>query len=402
MAINSDIDLQGETVLLKEGITIIPGSGIIKNGVLVGSGTKIAGVGPLFDNVTIRGFWNVSNISSEMFINSSKNNVLNNLFELSSDSIYNVITITPGDYMVSVDSLNRFALKLKSNTLLHIEGRISLMATDISNYSILYIEHKENVKITGTGLLCGDYQSHLGTDGEWGMGIYILDSKNICVNSISINDSWGDAVYIGHNSHNINITNLSINNARRQGISVTSGNYIAIKECAIIGIDDKISGYGIDLEPNEKCLVENVDIVNNNISQSYGGILLYGKANEAIVEKIELKGNTIESKHPKYGLGCVFCNNVKIEDNVIYSDGSAILVMNANGLSISSNILSNTGKGYAIYNINSHGIRIDNNNINSEKYSINQVGGTELSNNIFVCESLLEENKSKILVEITD
>src|SRR5690606_16040148 len=98
------------------------------------------------------------------------------------------------------------------------------------------IINAENVKVNNAYLI-GDKDKHLGTKGEWGMGINILSSSNVNIINPKIKKTWGDGIYIGELSlakqknikkksftnTNINIKEGSIDDCLRNGISIISG-----------------------------------------------------------------------------------------------------------------------------------------------------------------------------------
>ena len=85
--VTNDIDLGGKELVLPENSTLVFKGGIIRNGSVVGSGTDIVKGKDrvLFDNVEIKGSWNVREIFSSCFndidyINSLKNDILTSSF----------------------------------------------------------------------------------------------------------------------------------------------------------------------------------------------------------------------------------------------------------------------------------------------------------------------------------
>lgn len=69
--------------------------------------------------------------------------------------------------------------------------------------------------------MIGDKELHKGTTG-----VYIRNSNNVLVKDISISDCWGDCLYVGSKSQNINVHNCKLINGRMQGVSITSANRV--------------------------------------------------------------------------------------------------------------------------------------------------------------------------------
>ena len=125
IVIKRQVDLRGNTLSLPEGCTLVfKKGGLISNGTIEGSDTRIKYKGPCFDGVIIKGTWNIPNIRSEMFLSYDKTN-LTNLFKLQNGSIKNRIYVAPGLYYVN-SNVQRAALPLTSNTTLILDGDIML------------------------------------------------------------------------------------------------------------------------------------------------------------------------------------------------------------------------------------------------------------------------------------
>jgi hypothetical protein len=100
--IEKDIDLGGDVFEIPVGVTLVSKGGVVKNGVLYGNNTTIEKSKPLFENITIRGSWDVRNISTSLFKSLSSDNALRNLIALANPNVYNTIVIEKGDYWFSL------------------------------------------------------------------------------------------------------------------------------------------------------------------------------------------------------------------------------------------------------------------------------------------------------------
>ncbi|WP_099364935.1 right-handed parallel beta-helix repeat-containing protein [Sphingobacterium sp. 1.A.4] len=176
--------------------------------------------------------------------------------------------------------INSSGLRLKSNSkiLFQKNSLLIVKANDKEFYSALNIENVSNVEVYFAKLK-GDRKVHLSKSGEWGMGIYIIHSRNIKLYKSNISQFWGDGIYIGRNqgntSQNIQIIGSILDNNRRNGISIISGNNVLIKNTVISNTNGTSPEYGIDLEPNgpgdimQNIVFDNVISYNNN----GGGVL---------------------------------------------------------------------------------------------------------------------------------
>ena len=185
-------------------------------------------------------------------------------------------------------------LQLQSNSkiLFQKKSQLRVQPNDKEFYAALNLENLENVDIYFANLLGERYQ-HLNKKGEWGMGIYIVHSKNICVQKPTITEFWGDGIYIGKlegiTSNNIKVYGAFIDDNRRNGISIIAGDKIEILNSIISNTNGASPEYGIDIEPNKSADYLNDIILSNNttFNNSKGGLLfaldnLQGKDSKAV------------------------------------------------------------------------------------------------------------------------
>ena len=286
--LRKNFDLKGNVYLMPEGVTIKKRNGVIMNGTLIGNKTKMEVSQPVFDKVTIKGEWNVPIICSSMFRELNYVNSLKDVIALSNPSVNNTIEIEPGNYIVSAE-WNKGALQLYSNTKLILNGTVTLKANNYTECYVLLIKDAHNVTVIGQGALIGDKDEHLGSKGEWGMGIDISNSQSVVISDISISNCWGDCIYVGGNSRDVNICNCILSNARRQGVSVTSAKGVVIEDCFISDISGTLPGCGVDIETNKECVVSDVTIKNLTITRCTSGIETNGHAKNSKVTGISIE-----------------------------------------------------------------------------------------------------------------
>lgn len=266
------IDLHNEKYVIPRSLILHFRGGVIKNGTLVGNHTQFITDSPCFDRVHFEGTWCMPIITTSFFLNLNYENSLLDVLALTNDSINNVVYIDRGDYVISVSQSFGNGLIVKSNTEIILKGIIRLSPNNYRGYNIINI-HGDNIKIRGDGTIIGDRNTHLGYKGEWGMGINVDGSNNVVISDISIEDCWGDCLYVGNGTKNIVIEGCILKNGRRQGISITGANGLYIKKCLISNIHGALPEYAIDLEPNKGNVVDNVLIEDVEIRNCKGGIL---------------------------------------------------------------------------------------------------------------------------------
>lgn len=177
-------------------------------------------------------------------------------------------------------------------------SELHLEPTSAGKYAVLEIRNVENVKIIDP-VIIGDRDKHLGSGGEWGMGIRIVASKNIEVYNPKVSKCWGDGIYIaGHPdqgpSRNVKIVNAYCRENRRNGISVISVDGLKLIS-PYSGYNDGIAPKaGIDIEPNRPVdQIKNIEIVNPQTEYNPGtGISiginkLYGSGDQEVSVQIK-------------------------------------------------------------------------------------------------------------------
>lgn len=191
--------------------------------------------------------------------------------------------------------INEYGLRVSSESdLFFPEGaQLKLLSNDKSEYEILRLHNVSNIIIINPNIL-GDRDLHFGSEGEWGMGISIRGSDNIRIYNPIISKCWGDGIYLGHYKNkqvnNVELYGGFINNNRRNGISITSGNNILVDGVIISNTVGTAPESGIKIEPSNsnaelnEITIKNVKTFNNkNSGIGFGGIeLLINKTQNPI------------------------------------------------------------------------------------------------------------------------
>ena len=336
--IRKDINLGGKIVLVPENVTLVASGGVIKNGTLIGNKTMIKGNKTLFDNVRIKGSWDKEDISTDLFVSLDYENSLQDVLALACPDVENTIEIKNGDYWVSARSFQS-ALEVCSNTTLVIDGTIRLIPNDYKGCYVIQIKNAENVTIKGNGSIVGDKKEHKGIGGEWGHGVNITNSKYVTIKDLSIRNCWGDCIYVGDESLNILIENCTLEDGRRQGISVTSADGVFINDCNITNVYGTAPQHAIDIEPNKGESVDNVRIEKVAIRNCHGGIMSW-KPELAFIGNIIIKNCVISDLKVPAPISMQLAKKVTIEDCEVESKADrCVLVQDVEVLTASGNIL---------------------------------------------------------------
>lgn len=368
--IKQHYDLHGKEIILNDGCTLVFKGGSFSNGSVCGNNTKIIFKdGAIFDNVRIKGSWVVKDITTDLFRDLRYVNSLADVIALTNGNVDNRVVIKDYgyDYPVKVSSIGVYEapLKIKSNTVIRLDGTIRLLENNLFQYRIMLLNSCRNVKIGGNGSIKGDRPTHdysidEGHKGwkshEWGHGITISNCKNIEISGISVNDCTGDSFNVGDNSKKILLCGVTAKGSRRQGVTIAVASDVTIDKCHFynIGKDNGTApGAAIDVEPNNaECVVKNIQIKSCEIKNCRHGIVSYSKGygttwtenvnGEAVVMRdgrhyvnIQVKSCLITGVHDAFSLigwdkGIIkdcqvsdvdlflrFPKNLTVEDNVI-------------------------------------------------------------------------------------
>lgn len=172
--------------------------------------------------------------------------------------------------------INQKGLKIPSNrTLTFLKGSELLMKPSADDdYGMLEIRNASNVVLINP-VLKGDRYNHIGSKGEWGMGIAIYGSRNVTVFNPIATEMWGDGIYIGESddiiSKNITIKNAVLKHNRRDGMTVTAVDGLFL-DSPYAGFSDGTKPMaGIAFEPNESDdEIKNV-VINDPVTESNRG-----------------------------------------------------------------------------------------------------------------------------------
>lgn len=185
------------------------------------------------------------------------------------DEVY----IPDGIYQINPDV--KINLKNGISLILADNAVLRSMASSRANYAIINIADVSNVHISG-GSIIGDRTIHEGITGEWGHGINIVGSNSVDIANIAISNCWGDGIYVdGSASQNfsdtLSILGVTLNNNRRQGISIISARNLLLKDSTATNTNGTDPQSGLDLEPDKSTqLLQNI-VIDNFLTANNAG-----------------------------------------------------------------------------------------------------------------------------------
>jgi parallel beta-helix repeat protein len=244
------------------------------------------------------------------------------------------VYIPKGTYMINTIASNNAGLHLGSHMTLSLaSGAILQSIPNASDtYAIVAVSFASYVNIVG-GTLLGDRSTHLGTSGEWGMGLSINNSDHVVVDGVTAKECWGDGFYVTSLCSGITFCNLVSDHNRRQGLSITAVNGMVVRNSTFKNTAGTAPEAGIDIEPNSGETVNNILITGCTLSNNAGGGFQYGTPYATTA----------------YGYGIVFDSNIVTGNGLNPSGGGyrqAITGTVFSGAQITNNqVLSNYGEG---------------------------------------------------------
>ena len=172
--------------------------------------------------------------------------------------------------------INDNGLNIPSNrTITFLEGsELRMKPTSQAGYGMLTMRNATNVNLVNP-VLKGDRYKHLGTTGEWGMGISIYGGSNITVISPEAREMWGDGIYVGIENNviprNITIKNAILEYNRRDGITIVSADGLKLESPYAAFSNGTKPMAGIAFEPNNsRAEIKNVVITNPRTQENAG------------------------------------------------------------------------------------------------------------------------------------
>jgi len=170
--------------------------------------------------------------------------------------------------------ISKPGLRLRNGSQVYFQknSQLRMSPTASSQYYMILLLDVQDVYLKNVNLM-GDRNNHLGTTGEWGMGIYISGCKNIKIEGAYITNCWGDGIILtkdGWNkaSQDIHIINSLIDSNRRSGITIGSGIDVHIENTIMQNSNGPSISSGFTIEPNDRTNDVNNITVKNCITKN--------------------------------------------------------------------------------------------------------------------------------------
>lgn len=249
-----------------------------------------------------------------------------------------------GHYMLNAVN---YKIRPKANQTFKGVGNSIIEVIPTQNYYHIFdIVSASNINIENL-ILIGDKDSQTIDTPVIGMGIAISGSNNITIKNCDISKMWGDGIvlggYQGVGNSNIKIFETVSRDNARQGLSITFGEDITIKNCKFNDTDVLLPSCGIDIEPNEGEYVRNILMDNVECDNNREGLSVF--AYSADCENIKLQ-NMMISNNRVYGLTLAHTNVVSINNCMVDNndDIGCNFTSNNKNVVVNNLISKNNGK----------------------------------------------------------
>lgn len=208
--------------------------------------------------------------------------------------------------------INERGLSLDSDMVLYFRPntKLILKPNNKKHYEILRIHDVENVEVYFPNIE-GDKYTHIGEEGEWGMGISIRGARNVKIYGGVVSKCWGDGIYLGVTNKSkrnidVSIANVILDDNRRNGMSIISSENLNVDNILVSNTFGTAPMAGIDIEPNH-----NTDVISkltfNNIktfnNKTFGMLFALNNLSGELIHKIDITVFGLETYKSDYGIG---------------------------------------------------------------------------------------------------
>ena len=172
-----------------------------------------------------------------------------------------IIEFGPGQYDIDILNFSGTGIGVyvdKPNITFRLQAStvLNVLPTAFGEFCAIHVKG-DNFKISG-GKIIGDRSGHKGSDDADGHGIGVTDCSHVEITNMTIQDNWGDGIYLGSaaddgsypGSSDVKITHCTIKNNRRNNIAIVDADHVTIDNCNISNASGASPCSGIQIEPN--------------------------------------------------------------------------------------------------------------------------------------------------------
>ncbi len=241
------------------------------------------------------------------------------------------VRVPVGRYLV--DTAN--PLRLRNRMRLELAPDAVLMArpSNRKRFYVMLLDGISDVEVAG-GRIVGDRDRHLGSEGEWGYGIFVRGSSRVLIRDINISKCWGDGICVGaatgavtapKYSSDVTLSKVVCTGNRRQGLTIGPVRGIRVIDSEFSDTHGTKPACGIDIEPDKPAIAQNIRIENCIMRGNQGcGIQIYHNVSQVSLRHCTIRNNS------GYGVLLVGATQGLIDQNTITGNGLAGAVLRGN------------------------------------------------------------------------
>lgn len=215
---------------------------------------------------------------------------------------------------------NRMHLELAANAVL------AARPSARKRFYVVLLDGVSDVEISG-GCIVGERDQHLGTEGEWGYGIFVRGASRVLIRNINVSKCWGDGICVGADlikigaprySSDITLSKVVCTGNRRQGLTIGPVRGVRVVDSEFSDTHGTKPACGIDIEPDRPTTAQNIEIDNCIMRDNQGsGIQISPKVSQASLR------DSITRDNGEYGVLLDGATQCLLEQNTISGNGLA-------------------------------------------------------------------------------
>ena len=261
------------------------------------------------------------------------------------------VLVDDGVFLIDADVDAGQGVRLGSHCTLEMSKGAVLRAipNSLKRSAVVLMAGVTDAHVIG-GMVIGERTQHRGTEGEWGMGVWMTTAHQCSVRSTVIKECWGDGIYVGSDSPSAGTESTDIvldgvhcDHNRRQGASIVAARRVHILNSQFTRTSGTAPSAGIDFEPDagravvDDCLVEGCTLDDNLL-----GVQVVGPCRRVVVRTCRLRGNR--------RAGITLLGDVvscRVENNAVGQEDDTsvgVLLAGAHGAHISNNVVRGSFK----------------------------------------------------------
>lgn len=159
---------------------------------------------------------------------------------------------TPANKYLVDEAASSYCLLINGSIDIEIESGVTIETTTTIGVavSVFRLNGASNTTISGYGATILGKRASYSPQSEGRHAFYLDGGQDIIIEGIKCLDMGSDGVYLGGNTRYVTVKNVTTDNCRRNGISITAARNVLIDRCRLLNSNGVNPQMGIDIEPN--------------------------------------------------------------------------------------------------------------------------------------------------------